>query len=67
MADKESFSEDITGLWGAPEESVLEPPRPNGTVTNAASGRCLDVNLTEDNSPDIFNTSNGGTSQSWTT
>jgi len=34
MADDESFTEDISGLWGAPEEDALEPPRPIGTVTN---------------------------------
>lgn len=34
MADGSSFSEDITGLWGAPDESALEPPRPNGAATN---------------------------------
>ncbi len=34
MADNESFPEDISGLWGVPEEGALEPPRPNGTVTS---------------------------------
>ena len=34
MADDETFAEDISGLWGVPRESALEPPRPNGTVTN---------------------------------
>lgn len=34
MADDRSFTEDISGLWGAPKESALEPPRPMGTVTN---------------------------------
>ena len=34
MADSESFSEDISALWGDPEEGALEPPRPNGRVTN---------------------------------
>jgi uncharacterized coiled-coil protein SlyX len=33
MADSESFSNDISGLWGV-REDPLEPPRPNGTVTN---------------------------------
>ncbi len=33
MADSESFSNDISGLWGV-REDPLEPPRPNGTATN---------------------------------
>lgn len=33
MADNESFPDDISGLWGAPEEDALGPPRPNGTIT----------------------------------
>ena len=34
MADNEAFSDDISALWGAPEEDALEPPRPKTTVTN---------------------------------
>lgn len=34
MADNESFPDDISGLWGAPAEGALEPPRASGTVTN---------------------------------
>lgn len=34
MADEEPFSDDITGLWGAPDEGALEPPRPASTITN---------------------------------
>jgi chromosome segregation ATPase len=34
MADEGPFREDISGLWGAPREGALEPPRPSGTVTN---------------------------------
>jgi chromosome segregation ATPase len=37
MAESASYSgdtDDISGLWGAEDEDVLEPPRPNGTVTN---------------------------------
>ena len=34
MADNVSFSEDISALWGAPHESALKPPGPNGTVAN---------------------------------
>ena len=34
MAENESFSEDISGLWGAPAADALEPPRPTSTITN---------------------------------
>jgi hypothetical protein len=33
MADSESFSNDISGLWGV-REGPLEPPRANGTAAN---------------------------------
>jgi chromosome segregation ATPase len=34
MADEVPFTDDISGLWGAPEEGALEPPRLTGAVTN---------------------------------
>jgi hypothetical protein len=37
MAEEGPFTEDISGLWGAPEEDALEPPRPSGPVTNGRS------------------------------
>ena len=43
MADSE-FSEDITALWGPPGESALEPPRPNGSVTNGKTPRPAPTN-----------------------
>ena len=44
MADMGSFSDDISALWGAPGESALEPPRPNGTVTNGRDARPAPTN-----------------------
>jgi hypothetical protein len=38
----------------------------NGTVSNAASGRCLDAAGTADNSPVVVNTCTGVSSQTWT-
>ena len=39
MADNESYPDDISGLWGVPQESALEPPRPNGTVTSGRDSK----------------------------
>lgn len=32
MADTGTYSDDISALWGAPSDSALDPPRPNGSV-----------------------------------
>lgn len=34
MADQETFSDDISALWGAADDSPLGPLRRNGTTTN---------------------------------
>ena len=48
MADLGSFSDDISALWGAPGESALEPPRPNGTVTNGRDAKPAPTNGSRD-------------------
>jgi chromosome segregation ATPase len=44
VADNESFADDISGLWGVPGESALEPPRPNGTAGNGRGANPLLAN-----------------------
>ena len=44
MADDGTFSEDISGLWGARGESALDPPRPNGAATNGAGPKPAPTN-----------------------
>ena len=34
MADNESYSDDISALWGDTAQDAFEPPRPNGAVTH---------------------------------
>ena len=47
MAENGSYTDDtddISALWGAEDQDALEPPRPNGTVTNGSGPTPVPIN-----------------------